>query len=53
MALSDKQVEEFRRLVELEFGEAMTFDEARAEAENYVNLLLLVSRKRPRDTRGT
>lgn len=53
MALSDEQVEEFRTLVKQEYGETLTLDEARVEAENYVRILLLISRKRSRDIAGT
>jgi len=43
MTLPDEAVKEFMEIYEKDFGKGITFEEARIKAENFLNLMKLIT----------
>ena len=51
-SFSDEKIEELRKLVEAEFGEPVSHDEARVMANSLLRLIEIVSKNDPSDNRS-
>lgn len=47
--LPDKAVIEFQEIYERKFGEKLSFNEAKIRAENFINLMRLITKPIPKE----
>ena len=47
--LPDKAITEFQEIYKRKFGEKLSFNEAKIRAENFINLMRLITKPTPRE----